>query len=107
VPPRVRLHELGMRREMREQRVAVLREPEEMVLLLDPVDGAVERALAVDEILLLLERLAADAVPALVEPLVDVPLRRDPAYELLHRGLMAGVGGGGCDVVEGVQDGPP
>ena len=63
-----------MRGEVIEQRLLVLRQPEEVVLLADPlrVQRRVERAVAVDEILLLLERLAADAVPALVDALVDV-----------------------------------
>ncbi len=88
----VRLHEFRMRREVRDERVAVLREAEEVVLLLDPLDGAVQRALPVHQVLVLLERLAADAVPSLVEPLVDVTLRGDQAHQLLDRRLVARLG---------------
>ena len=65
--------------------VAIRRQPEEVVLLSDPLDGAVQRTFAVDEILLLFERLAADAVPALVGPFVDVAGGGDPPDQLLHR----------------------
>ena len=58
---------------MRQQAVAIRRQPEEVVRLADPGRlGSVDRAQPVDEILLRLERLADDAVPALVEALVDV-----------------------------------
>src|SRR5438128_2087661 len=70
---------------MREQRVAIRRQFEEMVLLPDPLDRAVQRTLAVNEVFVLLECLAADAVPALVESFVDVPRRDDAAHELLDR----------------------
>src|SRR5205814_980892 len=73
VAPDVRLQEAGVRGEMIEQRLLVLREPEEVVLLADPLglQRRVQRAVAVDEILLLLEFLAADAVPAFVDALVE------------------------------------
>ncbi len=62
-----------MRGVVREQRVTVLRELEEPVLLLDPVGlRLVDRAIFVDEILFLLEALAADAIPALVRALEQV-----------------------------------
>ena len=48
-----------------------------------------QRALAVDEILLLLERLAADAVPALVHALVDVAGLVDRCDQLLDAGCAA------------------
>ena len=51
-----------------------------------------DRALAVDEILLLLERLAGDAVPAFVEPFVDVARGVIAPDELLHAGLVARLG---------------
>ena len=77
----VRLQELRMRREVLEQRLLILRQPEEVVLLADPLRRRrrVQRAVAVDEVLLLLERLAADAVPALVDAFVDVAGRVDAA----------------------------
>ena len=57
----------------REQPVLVGGEPEEPVLLLDPLGlDAVLGALAVDELGLGLERLAPDAVEARVDVLVDV-----------------------------------
>ena len=68
------LEELRVRREVIEQRLLILRQAEEVVLLPDPLRRRVgcSGQLAVDEILLLLERLAADAVPALVDAFVDV-----------------------------------
>ena len=57
----------------REQLLLVGREPEEPVALLDPLGhDVVLGALAVDELLLRLERLAADAVEPRVDVLVDV-----------------------------------
>src|SRR5262245_45943659 len=63
-----------MRAEVLDERLLILREPEEEVLLADPLglQRRVQWTVAVDEILLLLELLAADAVPALVDALVDV-----------------------------------
>ena len=69
----LRLQELRMGRVVIEQALPVLRQPEEMVLLLDPLRRlAVDRAVAVLEVLLRLERLARDAVPPLVVAVIDV-----------------------------------
>jgi hypothetical protein len=69
----LRLDELRVRRVVVEQRLLILREPEEVVLLPDPLGRRqVDRALAVHQVLLLLEGLARDAVPALVVAFVDV-----------------------------------
>ena len=76
-----------MRGEVIEQRLLIFREPEEVVLLADPVGRGrqVQRTLAVDEVLLLLERLAADAVPAFVDAFVDVAgLAASAATRSLH-----------------------
>ena len=65
----------------REQLLLVRGEPEEPVALLDPLGlDVVLGALAVDELVLGLERLAADAVQPRVDVLVDVvaPLSLDP-----------------------------
>src|SRR5688572_13632360 len=73
--------------EVLQQRVAILRQPEEEVLLLDPLrrQRRMERALAVDEVLLLLEGFTRDAVPALVDTFVDVAPVVADLRELLHR----------------------
>ena len=65
VVPKPRPDEVGPRVVERRAAVLVRGEAEEPVLLLDPLGlDAVDRALAVDELGLGLERLAADAVPA-------------------------------------------
>ena len=67
-----------------EEAVAVLREAEEDVLLLLQLERrAVHRALAVDEVLLGVERLAGRAVPALVRGRVEVARRVDAPDDLL------------------------
>ena len=73
-----------MRGEVIEQRLLVLRQPEKVVLLADPLglERRVQRAVAVGEILLLLELLAADAVPAFVDALVDVAGVVDALHEI-------------------------
>ena len=74
----------------REQPVLVGREPEEPVLLLDPLGlDVVVGALAVDELVLGLERLAADAVEPGVDVLVDVAVVVDPLQEVLDEALVA------------------
>ena len=80
----VGLHELGMRGEVVEQRLLIFRQAEEVVLLTDPLrrDRRVQRTAAVDEVLLLLELLTADAVPALVDAFVDVAGVVDAARQL-------------------------
>ena len=70
----LRLQELGMGLVVVEQPPPVLRQPEEVVLLLDPLRRpAVHRTVAAVEVLLRLERLARNAVPPLVPAVVDVP----------------------------------
>src|SRR5207249_8698205 len=66
----------------------------EVVLLFDPVqrERRMQRTRAVDEVLLLLERLAPFAVPALVRALVDVAGLVDPPRDLGHAGLVARFG---------------
>src|SRR5205814_5936617 len=69
----VRLQEFRMRGKVLEQRFLVLRQPEEVILLLDPLRRRqMQRTLAVDEILFLLEGFAANAVPPLVHALVNI-----------------------------------
>ena len=82
VAPDLGLQELRVRGEVIEQRLLILRQPEEVVLLADPLglQRRVQRAVAVDEVLLLLELLAADAVPALVDAFVDVAGVVDAAW---------------------------
>ena len=83
VEPERRLHEVRPLVVELEQLVLIRRETEEVVLLLDPLGlRVVERAHAVDELLLGLEGLAADAVEAGVDVLVDVAVVVDPLQEL-------------------------
>jgi hypothetical protein len=94
--------------EVIEQRLLVLRQPEEEILLADPLrfHRRVQRAAAVDEILLLLELLAADAVPALVNALVDVAGFVEPLRELGDAGPVPRLGGAD-EVVERDVEVPP
>ena len=65
-----------------------------MVLLGDPVRlRPVERTVAVFKVLLLLEGLAGDAVPALVGPLVDAAPGANRLEELLHPQVVPFLGG--------------
>src|SRR6185503_19428228 len=91
----VRLEERPVGGEMIEQRLLVLRQPEEEVLLANPLrlQRRMQRAVAVDEILLLLELLAADAVPPLVDALVDVARFVEPLRQLGDADLVAWLGG--------------
>ena len=79
-PPAVQLLEL----------LFVLRQAEEVVLLLEPLDvlgvRRVDRAPSVDELVLVLESLAAQAVEALVGGEVDVVVLHPPPDER-HRNL--------------------
>src|SRR5262249_49739759 len=104
----VGLQELGMRLEMIQEPLLVLREPEEVVLLADPLgrQRRMERTLAIDEVLLLLELLAADAVPALVDALVDLSLVVEPASKLRDARTMARLRRPD-EVVEGDVELPP
>ena len=93
VVPEAGQHEVGPLVVEREQPVLVGREPEEPVLLLDPLRlDAVVGALAVDELVLGLERLAADAVQPGVDVLVDVAVVVDPLQEVLDEALVPLIG---------------
>ena len=73
VAPRLGLHRVGVRGVPLEQAVCVAAELEEVVLLLHVLDGrAVDRAVAVDQLVLGVVRLARDAVQALVGAELDV-----------------------------------
>ena len=75
-----------------QQALLVRGEPEEPVSLFDPLGlDLVLRALPVDELLLRLEGLAADAVEPRVDVLVDVvaSVVADPLQELLDEPLVA------------------
>jgi len=90
VAPDLGLERLGVPRVVIEQRLLVLRQAEEVVLLRDPVGlRAVHGAQALDEILFLLEGLAGIAVPALVMPFVDVSRRLDALDQRGHAGTVA------------------
>jgi hypothetical protein len=84
VVPEPRQHEVGSLVVEPEQLVLVGREAEEPVSLLDPLGhGAVVGTLAVHELRLGLEGLAAHAVETGVDVLVDVPVVVDPLDEVL------------------------
>src|SRR5207247_3334784 len=90
-----------------DQPLAVAREAEEVVLLLDELGrGAVYRALAVCELVLCVEALAADAVEAPVGALVDVPGPLACLPELPHALGVAGLAAGADEVVEGERQRP-
>ena len=63
-----------MRLEVPEQKIAIRAQPEEPVVLLHPLERArgMQHALSVDDLVVLLERLAADAVVPRVRLLVEV-----------------------------------
>ena len=85
-----------------EQALLVRREPEEPVLLLDPLGlGVVQRALSVDELRLRLERFAADAVETRVHVLVDVTRVVHPLEEVGDECLVALVGRPDEEVIGG------
>ena len=78
-----------------------------MILLANPVRfRPVNRTEAFDEILLLLEGFARDAVPALVVAFIDIPGRGDPADELLDAGTVPWLGRPD-EVVERHVEAPP
>jgi len=94
---------------MLQELVAIRGQAEEMILLFNPLDGPMQRALPLDEILVLLEGLAADAVPAFVKAFVDVSGGSDTPHELLHGLLVTRLGGTNEVVVrhlEVIPDGP-
>ena len=78
---------------VREQPIGVARQLEEVVLLDDVLDdGPVDRAVAVDELVLGVVRLARHAVEAFVRAELDVAAVVDRLQELLHRGVVARLG---------------
>ena len=82
------------------QLLLVRGEAEEPVLLLDPLrHGAVIGTLAVDELGLGLERLAAVAVQPRVDVLVDVAVVVDALEEILDESLVALIAGANEEVV--------
>jgi hypothetical protein len=84
-----------------EQRLLVLRELEEPVLLANPFRlGVVDRTVAVDEVLLGLERLAADAIPAFVGAFVDIAVVETRLRHRLHGREMPLPIGGADEIVE-------
>ena len=88
----LRLHELGVSVVPVEQRLLVAAELEEVVLLLELLDRrAVDRAVAVDEVVLGVVRLAGDAVQAFVGAELDVAVVVDRLQQLPARR-----GGGGA-----------
>ena len=77
--------ELGMLPDVAEQRRAVLRELEEVVVLAQPLeDRLVDGAFPVDQVLLRIETLAPDAVIAFVLSFIDVSRGRDLLEQRLH-----------------------
>ena len=86
---------------MLEERLLILREAEEPVLLLDPLRlGLVDRTQALDQILFRLERLAALAIPAFVRAFVDVAVVQAGLRHLLDRGEMPLAIGRANEIVE-------
>ncbi len=102
--------ERGLLDEERAQPVGVGREAEEPVALLRPLQLAcrVQRAAAVDDLVLRLERFAADAVAPGVGLLVEGIGRafEDARDERLHADLV-GVGGGADELVVGEPEARP
>jgi hypothetical protein len=93
VPIPLRPHEVRLRLERGEQALLILPHLEEVVLLLDEVgNGPVVGTLAVDELLLGVEALAARAVQAAVAAEVDVAGVVDLLEDRLHGPHVIGVG---------------
>src|SRR5437763_6703749 len=97
-----------MRGKMIEQRTLVLREAEEVVPLLDPLqrERRVQRTFAVDEIFFLLEGLASLAIPAFVRPFVDIARVMDAARQVGDAVLVPRLGRAD-EVVERHVEPPP
>src|SRR6478735_1759506 len=78
-----------------EKRLLISGKAKEEILFTDPLRRRrwMQRALAVDEILLLLEGLAANAVPALVDAFVNVAGVVNSLGQGRHAGLMPGLRG--------------
>ena len=107
VHPRLGLHRVGMLGVIREQAVGVARQLEEVVLLDDVLDRPhVDRTIAVDQLVLRVVRLARDAIEALVGSELDVARVVDRLQELLHRRVMARLGGADEVVVGDVESVP-
>ena len=107
-PRKLREDEVGPLVVEAQKRVLVGGETEEPVALLEPLGlDAMVGALAVDELVLALEGLAADAVPARVYVLVDVlaAVVVDALEELLDEALVAVIARPDEEVVRRVQ--PP
>ena len=100
VEARLGQHERRIRGIALEQRIGVGGEAEERVALLrEDRDGAVLRAAAVDEVVLVVERLARRAVEAGVRALVEVAALAHALHEALHEGLVLGIGRADEEVV--------
>jgi len=101
----IRLDELRVGLDVGAQPVGVLRQPEEEVLLRQRLHRLlVHRAqLALEQVLGLVERLAGHAVEPLVLGQVDVAGRVAAPEDLLHRRLVAVLGGAHVAVVADVQ----
>ena len=96
-----------MRRVVIEQCPLIAREPEEVILLANPLRlRAVNRTHTLDEILFLLEGLARHAVPALVLPLVHVAAGTAGLDQSLDAGAVARLGRPD-EVVEGHRQAGP
>ena len=101
------LHEVGVGLVPVEQGLLEGRQGEEPVLLAEVLDRAVvDRAVAVDQVVLGVVRLAGHAVQALVGVLVDVAVVLGRGQQLLHGGVVAGLGGADEVVVADVQQLP-
>ena len=83
-----------MGREVRAQRLLVLRQTEEEILFPNPLRHRrrMQRTLAVDKVLFLFEGFAADAVPTFVDTLVDVAGFVDPLCKGRDARLVARLG---------------
>src|SRR3989339_687175 len=78
VAPRLRTDELRMLSDMLQENIAIFRQTEKIIFLLDRFrSGLVQRALPLDEIRLRVKRLAPLAIQPLVRALVDVAVRLD------------------------------
>src|SRR5438132_968370 len=87
-----------------EQPVLICREPEEVVLLLEPLGGPlVDGANAVDELGFGLELLAAEAIEPRVDVLVNIAVVVDALQELLHETRMTLVACADEEVIGRVQ----
>src|SRR5205085_9853615 len=86
IAPRFRDREFRIVRVQVAERLLVLRETEEEVLFLHALDLArrMVRALTIDEVRLVVERLATDAVIPLVRPGIHIAVRDPAPHELLH-----------------------